>query len=196
MDLLDKIIGEEPKVEEEIKVVEAKQEEQKEDYFDVDELFSKKETSEIIKSEELEDSTTLEAFMVKELMNEKNLEIKDLLENSPGLPSFAEFLEWKFTHKDIFLVDIGSPLETILYGSTMDKFFITTFKSDSYYDFIETYGSISKNKRAYFKFLIEKCLLFPKNLNLDSTPAGVTELLIGAILKNSKLESDFEIKRL
>lgn len=174
-------------------------EEQKEIKEDFSDLFSIEKEEEIKEEkkevEEIKDNS-FEEFLKKEDNNPQNDQLKKTIATSDNLPSFEQIMRWKFEHNDIFLIDVGTPLESILYGASMDKYIITTFKASQYYNFIEKFGSIAKNKKEYFKTIITECLLFPTNLDMDKMHAGVAELIIGTILKNSKLESNFDIKRL
>ena len=79
--------------------------------------------------ETIEVTDEFTAYVTAELEKTNIKNIKKLIEFDPeAYPTFEEVMYMKYKHKDLFVLDVGSPLDQILLSAPINKYFITTLK--------------------------------------------------------------------
>ena len=143
---------------------------------------------------------TFEEFKKAEL--EKD-EIKTILElynkgyTLKGFDTFDDFIKYKKANH-IFFVTIGLPFEKVLFDIEPKLFICRSFTSADYLKMIKEAPESEIDFGVFNRYLISNCVLFPEipNDEVDNLELGVQDILIPALMKHSRLNSNYDVRRL
>lgn len=148
------------------------------------------------------DKLTLDEYIEKELEKPVVREIKKIFDDGLSIknfPTFEELMQFKKEYNNIFIVEIGTPLETEFFGVPQEFYICKTFRKQDYEDMIKSIGDIEDISVSTFNdFIISNCVLFPE-LRIEDIPKlkyGVFDVLLPAIMKQSRFETSNRIIRL
>ena len=122
---------------------------------------------------------------------EKGYKLKDL-------ETFDDFLEFKKKHIYVYLVTIGLPFEYQMFGLEPKVFICKAFSTADYSEMIKSNPEADKDIDYFNDYMLSRCILFPE-FRMEDIPKleiGITDILLPMIMKNSRFDANYQIKRL
>lgn len=114
-----------------------------------------------------------------------------------GFDTFDDFLKYKRTNH-VFFITIGLPFEKTLFDIETKLFICKTFTSADYLRMIKEVPEADTDFSLFNRYLISSCVLYPEILNeeVDNLELGIQDVLIPALMKHSRLNTNYDIQRL
>lgn len=143
---------------------------------------------------------TFEEFKKKELEKEEIQSILELYDKGyklKGFETFDSFIEYKKANH-IFFITVGLPFEKILFDIEPKLFICRSFTSADYLKMLKEAPEAEIDFGVFNRYLISNCVLFPEipNNEVDNLELGIQDILIPALMKHSRLNSNYDVRRL
>lgn len=143
---------------------------------------------------------TFDEYKREELEKEDIKTIKQMYDDGyklKGFDTFDDFLQYK-RGNHIFFVSVGLPFEKVLFDIDVKIFICRSFTSADYLKMLKETPEADVDFALFNKYLISKCVLFPEiqEDEVDNLELGVQDVLIPALMKHSRMNTNYEIQRL
>ena len=115
-----------------------------------------------------------------------------------GLDTFDDFLQFKKKHVYVYLVTIGLPFEYQMFGLEPKIFICKAFTTADYSAMLKVNPEADKDIDFFNDYMLSECILFPE-FRMEDIPKleiGITDVLLPMIMKNSRFDANYQIKRL
>lgn len=147
------------------------------------------------------DNMPFEEYMDKQLENPHVKEIMVLYEKGfklKGLDTFEDFIKYKKNNGHIYMITLGFPFEYEMFGIEPRLYVCKAFTGKEYYQMIKENPDAEKDLDYFNNYILSSCMLFPE-LRLEDVErleTGVIDILLPAILKHSRFNSNYRITRM
>lgn len=143
---------------------------------------------------------TFDEYKREELEKEDIKTIKKMYDDGytlKGFDTFDDFLQYK-RGNHIFFISVGLPFEKVLFDIDVKIFICRSFTSADYIKMLKETPEADVDFALFNKYLISKCVLFPEipEDEVDNLELGVQDVLIPALMKHSRMNTNYEIQRL
>ena len=143
---------------------------------------------------------TFDEYKKEELEKEDIKTIKKMYDEGhilKGFETFDDFLKYK-RGNHIFFVTVGLPFEKVLFDIDIKVFICRAFTSADYLKMLKETPEADVDFSLFNKYLISRCVLFPEipENEVENLELGVQDILIPALMKHSRLNSNYEVQRL
>ena len=147
------------------------------------------------------DSMPFEEYKEQELQKPDVQTILKLYETGyklKELETFDDFLEFKKKHIYVYLVTIGLPFEYQMFGLEPKVFICKAFSTADYSEMIKSNPEADKDIDYFNDYMLSRCILFPefRMQDIPKLEIGITDILLPMIMKNSRFDANYQIKRL
>lgn len=146
------------------------------------------------------DSMSFEEYMDRELENPHVKEISVLYDKGfklKGLDTFEEFMKYKKENGHIYMITLGFPFEYEMFGIEPRIYVCKAFTGKDYYKMINENPDAEQDLDYFNNYILSSCILFPelRPEDIERLETGVIDILLPAILKHSRFNSNYRITR-
>ena len=115
-----------------------------------------------------------------------------------GLDTFDDFIKYKQKHVYVYLVTIGLPFEYQMFGLEPRMFICKAFSTADYSAMLKVNPGADKDIDFFNDYMLSECILFPEFRleDISKLEIGITDVLLPMIMKNSRFDANYQIKRL
>lgn len=147
------------------------------------------------------ESMPFEEYKEKELQKPDVQTIAKLYERGyklKDLDTFDDFIRFKKENIYVYLVTIGLPFEYQMFGLEPKMFICKAFSTADYSEMLKENPTADKDIDFFNDYMLSKCILFPefRMQDIPKLEIGITDVLLPMIMKNSRFDANYQIKRL